>query len=340
MATFFAKSEGAARLRLHRAMEKLRQFFSKRGVNSTAEAIAGAISAYSVQVAPTMLAKSVMAVAASKGAAASGSTSTLIKGAGKIMAWTKAKIAITAGIGILIAAGTATVTVQEIEAHEPPAWQKKFDLSLLDGLPPQVQILPSLPSTKENRGGGRNGKTLCLGQRFMAVLEGAYNAVQSRFIINSPLPEGKFDFIIVSPGTKENLEGLQDEVKKKFRLAIQREVIETNIFILTVNYPIAAGFHPSRHAFVDHVESAAYSIRGATLDTLVADLEESLGTVVIDETKLGGEFDIDLTWDGTPDGLKRVLRDERGLELTPSRRPVEFIAVDSAGGADQTTEQD
>ena len=60
------------------------------------------------------LAKSVTAVALAKGAAASGSTLTLIKGALKIMAWTKAKTAIVVGVAVLLVAGTATVTINKI----------------------------------------------------------------------------------------------------------------------------------------------------------------------------------------------------------------------------------
>jgi RNA polymerase sigma factor (sigma-70 family) len=83
--------EDTARKRVSRALEKLHRYFSKRGVSSTTAIIAGAISANSVQAAPVALAKSVTAVAMAKGAAASGSTLTLIKGALKIMAWTKAE---------------------------------------------------------------------------------------------------------------------------------------------------------------------------------------------------------------------------------------------------------
>src|ERR1039458_9396235 len=82
-------SEDAAKKRVNRALDKLRKFFTKRGVSSTTTIIAGTISANSVQAAPVTLAKSVTAVAIVKGAAASGSTLTLIKGALKIMAWTK-----------------------------------------------------------------------------------------------------------------------------------------------------------------------------------------------------------------------------------------------------------
>ncbi len=106
--------EYAAQKRVARALEKLRAFFVKRGIDSTAETVAGAISANSVQAAPALLAKSVAAVAAAKGAAASTSTLTLIKGALKIMAWSKAKTAIVVGVGILLAAGIASVTVKQL----------------------------------------------------------------------------------------------------------------------------------------------------------------------------------------------------------------------------------
>lgn len=119
--------EDTARKRVSRALEKLRKFFSKRGVASTTTIIAGAISANSVQAAPAAVAKSVTAVAIAKGVAASGSTLTLSKGALKLMAWTKAKTAVvTVVLGLLAAAGTATLVVknhikarQYVTAHEP-----------------------------------------------------------------------------------------------------------------------------------------------------------------------------------------------------------------------------
>jgi RNA polymerase sigma factor (sigma-70 family) len=109
-------SEDAAEKRVNRALEKLRNFFAKRGVSSTTATIAGAISANSVQAAPVALAKTATAVAITKGAAASGSTLTLIKGALKLMAWTKMKTTVVASVGILLAAGT-TVAVLESKAR-------------------------------------------------------------------------------------------------------------------------------------------------------------------------------------------------------------------------------
>ena len=113
-------SEDAAKKRVNRALEKLRKFFTKRGVSSTTAILAGAISANSVQAAPVALAKSVTAVAIAKGAAASGSTLTLIKGALKIMAWTKAKTAIVAGAIMLLVAGTVTILVVQHHHQSKP----------------------------------------------------------------------------------------------------------------------------------------------------------------------------------------------------------------------------
>ncbi len=111
-------SEDGARMRVNRALEKMRRFFVKRGIASTTAIIAGVISANSVQAAPAALAKSVAAVAVAKGATASSSTLTLLKGALKIAAWTKAKAAVVVGVEALLIVGTTTVIVHEYR-HRP-----------------------------------------------------------------------------------------------------------------------------------------------------------------------------------------------------------------------------
>jgi hypothetical protein len=76
--------------------------------------LTAAISANSVQAAPATLAKTAATVALAKGATASTPTLTLIKGVLKIMAWTKTKMAIVAGVAMLLVAGTTTVVVKTI----------------------------------------------------------------------------------------------------------------------------------------------------------------------------------------------------------------------------------
>ena len=100
-------SEDAAKMRVGRALEKLRKFFTKRGVVLTTATIAGAISIKSVQAAPVTLATSATAMAIAGGAAVGGSTLTLIKGTLKLMAWTKAKAAVTTAVIVGLAAYSA-----------------------------------------------------------------------------------------------------------------------------------------------------------------------------------------------------------------------------------------
>ena len=110
-------SEDAAKMRVSRALEKLRKFFTKRGVSSTTAIIAGTMTASSVQAAPLALAKTVTAVAIAKGAAASGSTLTLIQGALKIMAWTKMKTAIVVGVAAILAAGSTSIIIHKMRVE-------------------------------------------------------------------------------------------------------------------------------------------------------------------------------------------------------------------------------
>jgi RNA polymerase sigma factor (sigma-70 family) len=108
-----AASEDAAKKRVNRAVEKLRWFFTKRGIVLPATVLTAAISAHSVQAAPVYLTASVATMAAAKGAAVSTSTLTLIKGALNLMAWTKAKTAVIAVAAVVLATGTTTVVVKK-----------------------------------------------------------------------------------------------------------------------------------------------------------------------------------------------------------------------------------
>jgi hypothetical protein len=115
-------SEEATKKRVARALERLQGYFFKRGVDSTTAAIAEMISANSIQPAPLALAKTATATALAKGATASTSTLTLIKGALKIMAWTKAKTVVVVGVvAILAAATTGIVGFKLAQRHHPAA---------------------------------------------------------------------------------------------------------------------------------------------------------------------------------------------------------------------------
>ena len=114
VAAALGATEGAAKMRVNRALEKLRRFFNKRGIVVPVAVLTAAISANSVQSAPATLAKTATTVALTKGATASPPTLTLIKGVLKIMAWTKIKTTIVAGVATLLVAGTGIGVVKSI----------------------------------------------------------------------------------------------------------------------------------------------------------------------------------------------------------------------------------
>jgi RNA polymerase sigma factor (sigma-70 family) len=95
-------SEAAAQMRVSRALEKLRGMFAKRGVAVTAVALGGMISTCGTQAAPLGLAAKVTATAA-QGASLTASTLSVVEGTVKVMAWTKARLAVGAGVVALLA---------------------------------------------------------------------------------------------------------------------------------------------------------------------------------------------------------------------------------------------
>ena len=153
-------NEPAAKRRCTRAIEKLRNYFSRRGVDSTIAAIAETISTHSVQMAPAALAKTATALALAKGATASASTLTLIKGALKLMAWTKAKTAVVVGVTVI----TLTLGVGSISYFAKPHSQP--------ALPTTQPALPTNNATsRENRDACINNLRLIDGAIIQWALE-------------------------------------------------------------------------------------------------------------------------------------------------------------------------
>jgi len=85
------------------------------------------------QAAPVALTKAATTAAITKGAAASTSTLTLIKGALKIMAWTKAKTAIVVGVAVILAATTGTIVIKAINRPLPKLETRAFKTRAFKG---------------------------------------------------------------------------------------------------------------------------------------------------------------------------------------------------------------
>jgi hypothetical protein len=104
----------------------LTHFFHRHGFTTPAHAACAPLFAVSSHAAPAGLAASATTAGlAAAHSVASISTLTLIKGALKIMAWTKAKTAIVAGVAILLAGGTTFVAVKAVRSTGEPSYDGK-----------------------------------------------------------------------------------------------------------------------------------------------------------------------------------------------------------------------
>jgi len=329
--------EDNARMRVNRALERLRKIFSKRGIVSSTTILAGAISANSVSAAPMGLAKIISVGAVTKGAAAGGSTLALVKGALKIMAWSKAQTAIVVGVGILLAAGTTTVTVKKIEQHKADeSWRVlPFNSRVLDRTSPQVEILPAKLSRGGGWGSGMHGKMMGTGVGVETIVQTAYGFGYSRTILSIELPKDKYyDFIASLPSG--NAEALRQEIEKQFGVVARRETIETNVLLLTVKYSNAQGLRPSTNRGESsqiRTQPGQFSSINTPISDLTANLESLLQIPVIDQTRVADKFDIDFKWnrnDPQHESLKQALLDQLGLELVPTNMPIEMLVVEQA----------
>lgn len=129
-------SENAAKMRVSRALEKLRKLFLRRGVTMTTTSIAGALTANAVQAAPAKLALGV-ATAAGGGAMVAVSTLTLVKGVLNLVTISKLQLG---AISAVVVAGLVTPLVLE---HRVNARLRAENLALRE----QSQQSPATSTT-------------------------------------------------------------------------------------------------------------------------------------------------------------------------------------------------
>jgi cell division protein FtsB len=104
-------SEEAARKRVSRALEKLRVFFKRRGLNFSASTLAALLAAHAVTAAPTGIAASISGAAITSAAVGGGTILTLIK----IMTITKLKLGVISAIAVAGIAAPLVVQNQSIK---------------------------------------------------------------------------------------------------------------------------------------------------------------------------------------------------------------------------------
>jgi uncharacterized protein (TIGR03435 family) len=340
-------TEAAAQSRVHRALEKLRKFFTRRGVALSAAAIAGAVLTNSVQAAPAALATSVTTVAISKGAAVGASTLTLIKGTLKIMAGAKVNTAIMAGIIVLLAAGTTLVVVGQTKSGgTDDSWRNVLNFYSRSALnadlantPPQVTIIPTVNSHWGSMWGmDQAGRRLGINASITNLLTDAYDIRNTHIIFPGPMAGGKYDFIANLPQGPDA--ALQEKIKEQFGVTAHKAVIEINLWVLKAGDPdklnASVSKKKSAHSELKRVDGKWVVVLEDESTTKLTDALEGwlLQFPVVDRTGLTGHYDLSLNWDNRDrsnsitaliDQLHRA-----GFELVASREPVEMLLVEKA----------
>ena len=361
--TAMGLEERAAQKRVARGLEKLRAFFSKRGLPLSVAVIAGAVSAHSVQAAPAGLFAAVSATAM-KGTVVAASTLTLVKGALKVMAWTKAKLAMAIGAAIVLAVGTATVATNALSSAFDP-WQRLESFSaavtaiIMSQNPQSAETMSQKQKETDDLYGNffhkapagiiirpthspRSSATAISGNNriierdvsFRTILVTAYDPGASRYtppvtdrvIGPEDMPAGNFDFLVNVPD--RGREKLQDKIKTQFGLVGRLETITTNVLALRLINPEAPGLKPN----------ARLSFAGSVFFT-VADLAQYLERNIFDQpivyqTKLN-QYGLPETHlfsvpfkPGGPEAVKKLLLNNFGLELVPTNMPIEMLVVE------------
>jgi uncharacterized protein (TIGR03435 family) len=211
--------------------------------------------------------------------------------------------------------------------------------SMSEGKPPlyQVIIRPTQNSNGESESTAGNGGLTALGSSLSDVLSTVYPFSACRIVTDSPLPEGRFDFVAKAPDGSDETRNilLRRAIQATFGITTAVETREMDVFILTLKRINAPGL-------VRSVTEGSSSCSGPgriqgvnmPINALRQELEKWLGKPVVDETELKEAFDIDLKWAQpdsirNPEALIRAIQEQLGLELTQANRRIEVLVVES-----------
>jgi len=315
--------EDSARMRVSRALEKLRKYFFKRGVTSTAATLGESISANSVQTAPALLAKTATAVALAKGAAAGGSILVLVKGALNLMAWAKAKTTII-GASVLLAAATATSVAINWELSS----------KALNKNPPIIILQPTQFKSIMTGGAQSGDKIVFKNVSLPLLLATAYHhpTLQFRMVLPSNHPAGNFDFMFTLSG--DWTEALKGAIQKQFGLVAHVETRQTDVLLAKTINPYAPGLKivsTNENQLTGNFRDVVF--KGVQIDALTSWLEAVTKMPVINQTGLTNYYDITVKWkpqagQSEDDAIRQLLPKQFGIELVPTNMPIEMLVVD------------
>jgi len=263
------------------------------------------------------------------------------------MAWKKAKTGVVAGVAVFCATGTTVVVVEKVvsPAVDESFWEMKAEN--WKRAPAVLIIRPTRYTdsqtmtlhSSEDKGGG---KAIMHHTDLAGLLMWAYSIGKFRMIRPEAFPKDWFDLMLTLPDHQR--EALQKAIRRKFGFTGRRETRETDVLVLKVKDPGLLALHASKrgskmdfkHDFKEGKSSWMYANFPITSEVEI--LEGLFFKPVIVPSELSGNYDLTFQWDDAK-GMEAQLERERalsdqlaqaGLELVPSREPIEMLVVGKA----------
>jgi len=340
--------EDAARKRVDRCLGQLSHFFRRHGFATPALAVGAPLFVLSSHAAPAGLAASATTAGlAAAHSAASTSTLTFIKGALKIMTWSKVKTAVVVGVGILLAAETTTVTVKKIEASRDNAvfeqiWSQPDSRSMdtLVHAPPALIVRPTrYPARSQGYWtDSRVDHGMWVNASISELVGFAYHFPSYRAVFPADMPGGRFDLMETLPAG-QNDAALKKEIQKRFGLVVHTETREADTLRLVVNDParlsshVSAGGQSSTYGAGGDNNTMNYVFKNRTLKDVASGLEGYFDQPVVEPNGLTDHYDFtfQVNYKLQREDLRQSFRDQLaqfGLQLVPGSAPIEMLVVE------------
>jgi len=246
-----------------------------------------------------------------------------------------------------VLAGKKLALAQPAQGHRGGIRPGEVPYGEQQGPPALFQVLIRPTAADEQDGSsmasGNGGLTISRNTVF-DVLSSCYEIHPVRVVTNCALPDGRFDFVVKTPGKDGELarNRLRQAVEATFDLHAKHETRDMPVYLLSIAKP-SENLVPTVSTGGSSAQSGPGRMQAVNqpLGSLAWGLESRLGKPVLDKTGLTNHYDYELKWKDPgdehpkPDVLIQAVREQLGLELKEATRPVEVLVVDKENNRDQ-----
>lgn len=210
----------------------------------------------------------------------------------------------------------ALLTAVVLRRHEPaaPGWTE-FSIGPASGDSTSINA-----STLRSNGISLKG-----------VIALAYDIPPARMTAPAWLAETRYSITaFVDPRERGSFRPLLlQELRNRLNLEAHVEIQPFDVFVLTSgSAPRLESAHGKETSIWVQYQEA--KLQGSSMSDLASALQNILGKPVLNETAITGSYNLDLRWgDDRLGAVTTALRDRFGLQLSPAKRDMEALIVDS-----------